>query len=154
PPKETIAGIGGYRPGRGFLLARDKWGELNFGIYTYVRFLEQKLLDDTYVDGFGNTVKIDPREDLQLNKVKLEFRGWLLDPRFQAPLYHWTNQTAQGLGAQVVVGGNLNWLLPDYLKVGAGILSLPTTRSTQGTFPNWLTVDHRTLADEFFRGSY
>ncbi len=38
--------------------------------------------------------------------------------------------------------------------VGAGILSLPTTRSTSGNFPYWLTVDHRTIADEFFRGSY
>ena len=31
---------------------------------------------------------------------------------------------------------------------------MPTTRSTQGNFPDWLTVDHRTTADEFFRGSY
>src|SRR6185436_17854661 len=66
----------------------------------------------------------------------------------------WTNQAAQGLGAQVVVGGNLNWRFGEALLLGGGILSLPTTRSTSGTFPNWLTVDHRTLADEFFRGSY
>jgi len=53
-----------------------------------------------------------------------------------------------------VLGGNLNWVFGPELTVGAGILSLPTTRSTQGNFPNWLTVDHRTTADEFFRGSY
>jgi hypothetical protein len=69
-------------------------------------------------------------------------------------LYSWTNNAAQGLGAQVVLGGNLNWVFGPWLTVGAGILSLPTTRSTQGNFPYWLTVDHRTIADEFFRGSY
>jgi hypothetical protein len=60
----------------------------------------------------------------------------------------------QGQGAQVVLGGNLNWAFGPWLTIGGGILSLPTTRSTQGTFPYWLTVDHRTTADEFFRGSY
>jgi len=147
--------LGSYRPPRGFFLTgNDQWGEINFGIYTYVRFLEQKGLDDDYVNGFGQTVRVDKREDLQLAKVKLEFRGWFLDPRFQYTLYTWTNQNAQGQGAQVVVGGNLNWLVDPALKVGAGILSLPSTRSTQGTFPYWLTVDHRTVADEFFRASY
>lgn len=147
--------LGTYRPPRGFFLTgNDQWGEINFGIYTYVRFLDQKGLDDEYVNGFGDTVRVDKREDLQLAKVKLEFRGWFLDPRFQYTLYTWTNQNAQGQGAQVVVGGNLNWLLDPALKVGAGILSLPSTRSTQGTFPYWLTVDHRTVADEFFRASY
>jgi hypothetical protein len=154
PPKEAPRQVGIYVPGRGFALARDQWGELNFGVYTYLRFLEQKGLNSEYTNGFGETVKLDRREDLQLNKVKLEFRGWLIDPRFQYVLYTWTNQTSQGLGAQVVVGGNLNWVVNDALKVGGGILSLPTTRSTQGSFPYWLTVDHRTLADEFFRGSY
>src|SRR6185436_18114270 len=66
----------------------------------------------------------------------------------------WTNQAAQGLGAQVVVGGNLNWRFGEAFLLGGGILSLPTTRSTSGNFPYWLTVDHRTGADEFFRGSY
>ena len=42
----------------------------------------------------------------------------------------------------------------DALKVTAGIFSLPTTRSTAQSFPNWLRIDHRSMADEFFRGSY
>ena len=38
--------LGSYRPPRGFFLTgNDQWGEINFGIYTYVRFLEQKGLD-------------------------------------------------------------------------------------------------------------
>ena len=146
--------IGSYSPGRGFTLAANEWGEVRFGIYTYVRYLNQKGLDDTYVNGLGETVKIDKREDLELNKVKIEFRGWMLDPKFEYVLYTWTNNAAQGQGAQVVVGGNLKYVFDKSLMVGAGILSLPTTRSTSGNFPYWLTVDHRTIADEFFRGSY
>ncbi|MET0153461.1 MAG: hypothetical protein ABW298_12730, partial [Candidatus Binatia bacterium] len=39
--------IGSYSPGRGFTLAANEWGEVRFGIYTYVRYLNQKGLDDT-----------------------------------------------------------------------------------------------------------
>ncbi len=151
----AISGVlGTYEQGRGFGLARTEWGEVNFGIYTYLRYLNQKGVDDTYTNGLGQKVQLDQREDLQLNKVKIEFRGWLIDPRFRYVLYSWTNQAVQGLGAQVVLGGNLNWVFGPWLTVGGGILSLPTTRSTQGNFPYWLTVDHRTITDEFFRGSY
>lgn len=91
------------------------------------------MLEDHYTNGLGQRVQIDQREDLELNKVKLEFRGWLLDPRFNYVLYTWTNNAAQGLGAQVVVGGNLNWVFGRGLTLGGGILSLPTTRSTSGS---------------------
>ncbi|MCC6765718.1 MAG: hypothetical protein IT293_13745 [Deltaproteobacteria bacterium] len=155
PGEEVEEGpFGSYKQGRGFGFARTEWGEVRFGIYTYVRYLNQKMLEDHYTNGLGQRVQIDQREDLELNKVKLEFRGWVIDPRFNYVLYSWTNNAAQGLGAQVVLGGNLNWVFGPALTVGGGILSLPTTRSTSGNFPYWLTVDHRTIADEFFRGSY
>jgi hypothetical protein len=156
PPAEEVeeGPYGSYKAGRGFGFARTEWGEVRFGIYTYVRYLNQKALDDTFTNGLGNEVKLDRREDVELNKVKLEFRGWLIDPHFNYTLYSWTNNAAQGLGAQVVLGGNLNWVFSPKLTIGGGILSLPTTRTTQGSFPYWLTVDHRTTADEFFRGSY
>jgi hypothetical protein len=155
-PSETVeeGPFGSYRQGRGFGFARTEWGEVRFGIYTYVRYLNQKGLDDHFTNGLGDEVKLDQREDVELNKVKLEFRGWLIDPHFNYTLYTWTNNAAQGLGAQVVVGGNLNWIFSPALTIGGGILSLPTVRSTSGNFPYWLTVDHRTIADEFFRGSY
>ncbi len=109
--------------GRGFGLVRNEWGEVRFGIYTYVRYLNQKGLDDTYVNGLGQEVNIDKRDDVELNKVKIEFRGWLLDPKFQYVLYSWTNNAAMGQGAQVVLGGNLKYAFNDALLLGAGILS-------------------------------
>jgi hypothetical protein len=144
PGSEEPAGIGIYRPGRGFRLSDSELGEVNFGIYTYLRFLEQKGLDSEYTNGFGKTVHLDKREDVQLNKVKLEFRGWLIDPRFQYVLYTWTNQAAQGLGAQVVVGGNLNWRFSEALLLGGGILSLADHAIHLGELP---VLAHRRSPD-------
>jgi hypothetical protein len=38
----------------------------------------------------------------------------------------------------VVVAGNLTFCVADYLELGMGIASLPTSRSVRGQFPNWL----------------
>jgi hypothetical protein len=86
--------------------------------------------------------------------VPIVFKGWLFDPRFGYNAYVWTSQTSQGLGAQVVAAGNLNYRFSDWLKVYFGIQSLPSTRSTNRTFPYWLRNDNRPIADEYFRGSY
>src|SRR5262249_18630288 len=69
-------------------------------------------------------------------------------------LYAWTSNASQGLGAQVVLAGNLNYSFNQAISVGAGIRSLPGTRSVEGNFPFWLGVDTRLIADEFFRPSY
>lgn len=145
---------GAFEPGRGFVLARTELGEVDFGVFSYVRYLNQKGLDETFTDSFGRTQDIDRRSDVQLQKVNLTFKGWLLDPDFRYKFYVWTSNSNQGQGAQVVVAGNLNYVFNENLTLGAGIDALPTTRTTNGTFPNWLKVDHRTMADEYFRGSY
>jgi hypothetical protein len=66
----------------------------------------------------------------------------------------WTSNTSQGQSAQVVVAGNLQYQLNKYLDLGVGIGGLPTNRSLVGNFPAWLRQDTRTLAEEFFRGSF
>ncbi len=145
--------FGSYKPNAGFRLATTDKGVLNFRIYTYLRYLNQKGLDTTYTNTSGTTL-VDPRQDMQINKVNIQFNGWLLDPRFKYLLYVWTNNTAQGQSAQVVVAGNLQYQFNKYITLGGGINSLPGVRSTEGNFPFWLTVDNRLLADEFFRPSY
>jgi hypothetical protein len=59
-----------------------------------------------------------------------------------------------GEGAQVVLGGYFQYRVSDQLIVTVGVMPLPTTRTTNYTFPNWLRNDNRVMADEFFRGSY
>jgi len=145
---------GTYTPGAGFKLAQSDKGEVNFRIYSYIRYLNQKHLDPTYTDAFGNTKDIDRRQDVQLNKVNVQFNGWLMDPKLRYLFYIWTNNTAQGQGAQVVVAGNLNYTFSKHFTLGGGVNSLPGVRSTEGNFPFWLTLDNRAIADEFFRPSY
>ena len=145
---------GGFEPGKGVILVRSDAGEVDLGLVSYLRYLNQHGLKDTYTSAFGQPFDVTNRQDFQLAKVQITLRGWLFDPRFGYNAYVWTSQASQGLGAQVVVAGNINWTFSDALKVYFGIHSVPSTRSTNRTFPYWLRNDNRPIADEFFRGSY
>ena len=143
-----------YRIMQGHRVANSKFGELNIRPYTYLRYLNQMNIDKSYTDGFGNHQVVDPRQDIQLQKVSIYFTGWAFDPKFTYFLYVWTSNAAQGQGAQVVVAGNLAYNFNKHFRVLGGIASLPGVRSTEGNFPFWLSVDNRTIADEYMRPSY
>jgi hypothetical protein len=143
-----------YTPNQGFKVANTEHGDLSISIYTYGRYLNQLGLNSTYKDAFGNVKTVQQRQDFQLNKVQIKFLGWIMSPKFRYFLYAWTSNASQGLGAQVVLAGNLSYNFNKYFTVGAGVRSLPGTRSVEGNFPFWLGVDTRLIADEFFRPSY
>ncbi len=143
-----------YRIMLGHRVAHSKWGEINIRPYTYFRYLNQTAIDKTYTDGFGKPQTVDPRQDIQLQKVSIYFSGWAFDPKFNYFLYVWTTNASQGLGAQVVVAGNLSYTFSKYFKLTGGIMSLPGVRSTEGNYPFWLSVDNRMIADEYMRPSY
>lgn len=141
-------------PGRGIRVGQGSWAELRISFYSYARYLNQQAIDKTYTNNFGQTVTLDRRNDLQLQKVMLYFKGWLGSEAFRYVFYVWTSNTSQGLGAQVVVAGYLSYRVAAFLDLGVGIAGLPTTRSVRGQWPGWLKQDNRTIADEYFRGSY
>jgi hypothetical protein len=141
-------------PNIGFLLVTGKKGEMYVRLFSYARYLNQKGLDPSYTDSFGNTFAVKQREDVQLNKFFLPFSGWFLTPKFRYYLYVWSSNPSQGDPAQVVGAGNLSYTFNRFVSLGGGITSLPSVRSTEGQFPYWLGVDDRLTADEFFRGSY
>lgn len=140
--------------GSGFQLVETEKASLIFSFLTSVRYLNQHGLKNTYTFSDGQTIDLDRRNDLQCQKVFLYFRGFIASPRFRYLLYVWTSNTSQGLGAQVVVAGNLQYKINDYLDVGVGIGGLPTSRAMLGQFPQWLTQDARVMSEEFFRGSF
>lgn len=156
PAAEASEGesYGRYTPNLGFKIANTEYGDLNVSIYTYARYLNQKALQSTYTDAFGNTKNVQQRQDFQLQKVQIKLLGWIMNPKLRYFLYTWTSNPTQGQGAQVVVAGNLGYTFNKYLTVAAGITSLPGVRTTEGNFPFWLGVDSRHIADEFFRPSY
>ncbi len=143
-----------YVPNAGFLLFDGEKGQIYFRLFSYARYLNQRNLDETYVDAFGNTKSVQRRQDMQLAKFFAPFSGWFLDRRFRYYLYVWSSNASQGDPAQVVGAGNLSWTWNRFATAGFGIASLPSVRSTEGQFPYWLGVDDRLIADEFFRGSY
>ena len=71
-------------------------------LFTYVRYLNQKGLDASYTDYFGNTHTVKQRQDVQLNKFFMPFSGWFLTPKFRYYLYVWSSNPSQGEPAQVV----------------------------------------------------
>ena len=139
-------------PNVGFLLVDGDKGQIYFRLFSYGRYLNQRNLDESYVDAFGNTKTVQRRQDIQLQKFFAPFSGWFLTPKMRYYLYVWSSNASQGDPAQVVGAGNLSWTFNRFVSVGVGITSLPTVRSTEGQFPYWLGVDDRLIADEFFRG--
>jgi hypothetical protein len=138
----------------GIVLAHSSSGDVCLTLWTYMRYLNQRGLDSSVVDAFGRRKSVKLRQDLQNNKANFGFRGWVFDPRLRYTAFVWTANTSQGDLNQVAVGAFLFWDVSKALIIGLGAGSLPSTRSTQGSFPNWLRVDTRTIADEYFRASY
>jgi hypothetical protein len=145
---------GNYTDFLGFKVANTDKGDMNIAVYTYVRYLNQKGLDPTYTDAFGNVKNVQQRQEAQILKVQIKFLGWLFDPRFRYFVYAWSSNATQGQGAQVVLAGNLSYAFNERFVLAGGVTSLPGVRTTEGNFPFWLSVDNRLLADEFFRPSY
>jgi hypothetical protein len=143
-----------HLPNVGFLLFDGDKGQIYLRLFSYGRYLNQRNLDESYVDAFGNSHTVQRRQDIQLQKWFSPFSGWFLSPKFRYYLYVWSSNASQGDPAQVVGAGNLSWTFNRFVTVGVGITSLPSVRSTEGQFPYWLGVDDRLIADEFFRGSY
>jgi len=145
---------GRYTPNLGFKVVDTEHGDLSVSLYTYTRYLNQRLLDATYTNAFGVTTNLQQRQDFQIQKLQFKFLGWIISKKFRYFLYAWTSNPTQGQGAQVVLAGNLNYTFNKHFTFSAGITSLPGTRSVEGNFPFWLGVDTRLITDEFFRPSY
>lgn len=152
--KHEPSRFGSYTPDLGFKVANTEYGDMNIKLFTYVRYINLKALQPSYTNFFGVTTPVQQRQDFQVNKAIAYFLGWILNPKLRYLAYVWSTNVSQGLGAQVVVAGNLRYSFSDHFTLGVGINSLPGVRSLEGNFPYWLGVDDRTIGDEFFRPSY
>ena len=140
--------------GSGFKIAEGKHGSITLAFYVLARYLNQKGIDETYTNHKGDVITIDRRQDIQFQKSNLYFRGWVGDPKLRYTVFVWTSNATQGQGAQVVVGGNIQYKFNKYAEAGIGINGLPSVRSISGQWPGWFRADARPIADEYFRGSF
>jgi hypothetical protein len=138
--------FGEFNPGRGFVVGRGPYGELDLSGYMAVRYLTQLPATQTATDHLGRFIPVNPRNDFQFHRVMLFFQGWLFDTRFRYQAFVWTVQDTN----QVAVGGALTYNFSKYLTLGAGWNAYPGTQSLQGSHPYWESYD-RVMADEFFR---
>jgi hypothetical protein len=138
--------FGEFNPGRGFTVARSKYGELNLSGYMVARYLNQLPSDQTAIDHLGRPLTVTPRQDFQFHRVMLFSQGWLFNPKFQYSTFLWTVQDTN----QVAVGGALYYKFGESMTVGMGWNAYPGTQSLQGSHPYWPSYD-RVMADEFFR---
>jgi cell division protein FtsB len=138
--------FGEFNPGRGFIVGKGEYGELDLSGYMAVRYLNQLPADQSATDHLGRPVPIDPRQDFQFHRVMLFSQGWLFSPKFLYSTFLWTVQDTN----QVAVGGALYYDFGKFMNLGAGWNAYPGTLSLQGSHPYWLSYD-RVMADEFFR---
>lgn len=138
--------FGEFNPGRGFVVGKGRYGELDLSAYMAVRYLNQLPPDQTATDHLGRPIPVEPRNDFQFHRVMLFSQGWLFDPKFQFSTFVWTVQDTN----QVAVGGALYYAFSKYFTLGMGWNAYPGTQSLQGSHPYWESYD-RVMADEFFR---
>jgi hypothetical protein len=132
-----------YIPNMGFLIVEGQKGEMYVRLFSYVRYLNQKGLDSSYTNFFGQTIAVKQREDVQLNKFFLALPGWFLTPKFRYYLYVWSANTSQGDPAQVegelstklkymaMIGNNLS-------QLGVSAAQLDNTFNTTSFMLGWL----------------
>lgn len=135
-----------FIPGNGFDLVKGKQGSLNFGAYGLFRYINQLPAKQSYVDHLGNTRNIDTRNDFQLQRVMVFFRGFLFDPKFNYNVTFWTVNATN----QVAIIGHLAYKFAKQFNLYAGWGALPGNRSNHYSHPFWLAPD-RIMADEYFR---
>lgn len=138
--------FGEFNPGRGFVVGRGEYGELDLSGYIAARYLNQLPPDQSATDHMGRPIPVQPRNDFQFHRVMLFSQGWLFSPKFGYSTFVWTVQDTN----QVAVGGALYYNFGKYMTLGAGWNAYPGTLSLQGSHPYWVSYD-RVMADEFFR---
>ena len=136
-------------PGKGFQVANGEYGSMNIGLYALVRATEQLPATQEATDHLNRTFAVDTRQDIQLHRVMVHFRGWAYDPKFNYQLTVWTVNDTE----QVKLIGALGYRFSEKFSLWGGMGPNPGTRSMLGSHPFWQGHD-RVMADEYFRPGF
>jgi len=144
---QSTQSYGAFSPGRGFKIADTPNAELNVSAYLLGRYINQLPADElSFVDHNGRTRPIDPRRDIQLQRMMVWLSGWAIDPKFHFQTIFWSVNSTN----QVAIAGALTYHFNEAIEIGIGINRLPGSYTMMGSHPYWFAPD-RVLADEFFR---
>ena len=145
-PHVPIEEWGDFAPGNGFLVGRNRAGEMSISAYALLRYVNQMPGEQTFTDHLGNERTVDGRNDIYPHRVMVFFKGWLGSEKLIYALTLWTVATTD----QRALFGNIGYQFSRKFSLYGGLNGNPGTRSLQGSHPYWLGHD-RVMADEFFR---
>jgi hypothetical protein len=137
---------GALESGKGILLGRGKFGELNISSYALVRYLNQMPAGQMFTDHLGREHAIDARHDIFSHRIMVHLRGWAVDPKLVFQTTLWTVNTTNQIALFSAIGYRFHRVFNLY----GGLNGLPGSRTLLGSHPYWLGHD-RVMADEFFR---
>jgi hypothetical protein len=137
---------GTYDPGRGFVVGRTDFGELDISAYGMLRYMDQHDDDRVFTDHLGNERGVDPRKDFYSHRIMVFLKGWLGSEKLIYNLTLWTVNTTD----QDAIFANVGYQFSKKFSLYAGLTGNPGSRSLNGSHPFWLAHD-RVMADEFFR---
>lgn len=140
---------GAVNPGKGFVLARTKFGTLNISGYMLARYMNQMPGTQSYQDHLGRPQTMDGRNDILWHRVQAFIQGWIYSEKLNYMITLWTVNATN----QVAIAGSMGYRFATWFNVSAGINGLPGTRSLEGSHPYWLGTD-RVMADEYFRPGF
>ena len=145
-PTARVETWGVYDPGVGFLVGRNKFGELSLSGYAMARYLNQNDDDQVFTDHLGNVRPVDPRSDIFSHRIMVFLKGWMGNPKMVYTITLWTVNATD----QRAIFANLGYQFSKKFSLYAGLTGNPGSRSLSGSHPYWLAHD-RVMADEFFR---
>ncbi len=143
-PKVETWGV--YDPGRGFMVGRSDFGQLDISAYAMARYMNQNDDDGVFVDHLGNERDVDTRHDIFSHRIMVFLKGWMGNEKLVYNITLWTVNTTD----QDAIFANLGYQFSRQFSLYAGLTGNPGSRSLNGSHPFWLGHD-RVMADEFFR---
>jgi len=146
-PNEAVAGE--FTPGKGFMMAKNKFASLNISIYAMARYLNQMPGTQTWRDHRDSTRTFKGRNDIFWHRTMIWFTGYLGSPKLTYMATVWTVFTTQ----QTLVYGNISYAFNKHVRLGVGIMPNLCIRSLQGPFPFFTSTD-RTMAEDAIRGGF
>ena len=143
-PKVETWGV--YDPGKGFMVGKSDFGQLDISAYGMVRYMNQNDDDDVFTDHLGNERPVDARHDIFSHRIMVFLKGWMGSEKLVYNITLWTVNTTD----QDAMFANIGYQFSRKFSLYAGLTGNPGSRSLNGSHPFWLAHD-RVMADEFFR---
>ena len=131
-PKVDTWGV--YDPGKGFLVGKSDFGQLDISAYGMVRYMNQNDDDNVFRDHLGNERAVDTRHDIFSHRIMVFLKGWMGSEKLVYNITLWTVNTTD----QDAMFANIGYQFSRKFSLYAGLTGNPGSRSLNGSHPFWL----------------